>query len=133
MERFDVTLDEAQHLAEVEGLTARENGKIAQTGAVNQVITEAAAPSMDELVRQISRTLQFTEMQRKHLQPSAIWLMGGGASLKNIDEYLAQELPLPVHVVSLATEAETIPCAAGRRSAMFGSAAALSALAWRAA
>jgi Tfp pilus assembly PilM family ATPase len=133
METFDVTLDEAQYLTESEGLAPRENGKIAQTGAIDQAMTEAAAPALDELVRQISRTLQYTEMQRRHLQPGAIWLMGGGASLKNVREYLAQELSLPVHVVSLAAESGTIPCAAGSRSAVFGSAAALSALAWRAA
>ena len=133
METFDVTLDEAQYLAESEGLAARENGKIAQTGTLDQAMTEAAAPALDELVRQISRTLQYTEMQRRHLQPGAVWLMGGGASLKNVREYLAQELSLPVHVVSLAAESGTIPCAAGSRSAVFGSAAALSALAWRAA
>jgi Tfp pilus assembly PilM family ATPase len=84
-------------------------------------------------VRQITRTLEFTESQRRHLQPADIWLMGGGASLKNVAEYLSKALSLPVRGVTLATEPEPIACAAGNRSAMFGNAAALSALAWRAA
>jgi len=79
------------------------------------------------------RTLQFTEMQRKHLQPAAIWLLGGGGALKNVEQYLQHALSLPVHVVELKSGDEPIPCAALGRSAVFGNAAALSALAWRAA
>ena len=72
-------------------------------------------------------------MQRRHLQPAAVWLMGGGASMKNIGPYLAEALSLPVHIWKLEPEAEPIECAAGNRAAVFGSAAALSSLVWRAA
>ncbi len=131
-ERFEVSLDDAQHLAETEGLTA-EAGRVRTTADIATAITIAATPALDELVRQISRTLQFTESQRRHLQPESVWLMGGGASLKNIGSYLSQALPLPVKIISLEPAEETIACAAGTRSAVFGGAAALSALAWRAA
>ena len=50
---------------------------------------ERGIGTLDELVRQLGRTLQFTEMQRRHLQPTTVWLMGGGASMKNIGPYLA--------------------------------------------
>lgn len=136
MQAFDVSLDEAQHLAETDGVAVPRAAGQAVDGAVAdaaEAITTAAAGSLDELVRQIGRTLQFTEMQRRHLQPAAIWLLGGGASLKNIAPYLSHALSLPVHIVSLAPEEKPIPCAAGNRSAVFGNAAALSALAWRAA
>jgi Tfp pilus assembly PilM family ATPase len=129
--RFDVTLDEAQYLIENEGVRSgeMESGRDWQTA---DAITAAASGTVDELVRQIQRTLQFTEMQRRHLQPAAVWLMGGGASMKNIGPYLANALSLPVQIWSLPVE-EPIPCAAGNRSAVFSNAAALSALAWRAA
>jgi type IV pilus assembly protein PilM len=132
MDRFDVTLDEAQHLAESEGLSVQDRKSNIESDA-SYAITEAAAPALEELVRQISRTFQFTEMQRRHLQPAGIWLLGGGAALKNIDAYLSHHLTLPVHIVSLKPESEPIRCAAGNRSAVFSNAAALSALAWRAA
>ena len=132
MQRFDVTLDEAQHLVESEGLAIAQSTLPAERDAAH-AITEAVAPVLDELVRQIARTLQFTEMQRRHLQPAGIWFLGGGASLKNLAPYLSHALSLPVHIVSLAPESDPIPCAAGNRSAVFGNAAALSALAWRAA
>ena len=132
MQTFDVTLDEAQYLVESEGLGVA-SGERPTNRSATQAIYDAAAPTLDELVRQISRTLQFTEMQRRHLQPAGIWLMGGGASLKNIESYLSHALSLPVHVVTLAPESEPIACAVGNRSAVFANAAALSALAWRAA
>jgi Tfp pilus assembly PilM family ATPase len=132
MQSFDVTLDEAQHLAESEGLS-QSSSKQSATRDVSQAIAEAASPALDELVRQINRTLQFTEMQRRHLQPTGIWLLGGGASLKNVEKYLSDALSLPVHIVTIRTDSEPIACAAGNRSAVFGNAAALSALAWRAA
>jgi Tfp pilus assembly PilM family ATPase len=132
MNEFDVTLDEAQYLVESEGLSTVDARSSAETQAA-QSITSAVAGTVDGLVRQIGRTLSFTEMQRRHLQPSAIWLMGGGASMKNIGSYLAAALSLPVHIWGLAAEADPILCAAGNRAAVFSGAAALSALAWRAA
>ena len=132
MRTFDVTLDEAQHLTDSQGLAATEADSSADA-AMCRAITEAAAQPIEELVRQIRRTLQFTEAQRRHLQPAAIWLMGGGAAMRNAAPYLANELELPVQAWKLPHEGETISCVAGDRSAVFSGALALSASAWRAA
>jgi len=129
---LDVTRDEAQHLVEIDGVVAGD-GQSSGDLVTAKAITNAAVGTLDELVRQIGRTLQFTEMHRRHLQPATVWLIGGGASMKNIGPYLAKALSLPVHVWSLEPEAEPIECAAGNRAAVFGSAAALSSLVWRAA
>jgi type IV pilus assembly protein PilM len=132
MNRLAVTLDEAQHLVETEGLVAGEDhsGGDLETA---KAITSAASGTLEELVRQISRTLQFTEMQRRHLQPTSVWLVGGGASMKNIGPYLSEVLSLPVHIWNMQAEGAPIPCAADNRAAVFASAAALSSLVWRAA
>ncbi len=129
---LDVTLDEAQHLIDHEGLLA-DGGEASNDVATARAITSAASGALDELVRQVSRTLQFAEMQRKHLQPAAVWLLGGGASLRNVGPYLAAALAMPVRIWGLEHAAEPIDCAAGNRAAVFGSAAALSSLVWRAA
>ena len=129
---LDITLDEAQHLVEQDGVATSDGAPGADPEAA-KAITSAAATTLDELVRQLSRTLQFTDMHRRHLQPAAVWLTGGGASMKNIGPYLAEALSLPVHVWTLESEAAPIECAAGNRAAVFGSAAALSSLVWRAA
>jgi type IV pilus assembly protein PilM len=132
MNIFDVTLDEAQHLADTQGLVAPDTETLADQKA-QKAITEAAAEPIDELVQQVRRTLQFTEAQRRHLQPAAIWLMGGGASMRNVAPYLAKEIELPVHIWKLPADGESIACAAGARSAVFSGAVALSTAAWRAA
>jgi Tfp pilus assembly PilM family ATPase len=148
---FSISLDEAQHLAESQGLTATKSLKAESLDApqttsggagdrpgvtpadprTQSAISEAAAEPIEELVRQIRRTLQFTEAQRRHLHPAAIWLMGGGASLRNVGPYLAHALDLPVHLWTIP--AGPISCAAGCRSTVFAGAAALSTAAWRAA
>jgi Tfp pilus assembly PilM family ATPase len=156
MRVFDVTLDEAQHLAETQGVAAPEEdgaedllGRESDPAAGDAVekpvttwpadhktqaaITDAAAAPINELIRQIGRTLEFMEAQRRQLHPAAIWLLGGGASLCNVGPYLEQALGLAVQTWNLPPAEAPIPCAAGYRSAVFGGAVALSASAWRAA
>jgi Tfp pilus assembly PilM family ATPase len=132
MNRLAVTLDEAQHLVETEGVVAGDDYSGSDL-ATAKAIASAAGGTLEEFVRQISRTLQFTEMQRRHLQPTSVWLVGGGASMKNIGPYLSEVLSLPVHIWNMQPEDEPIPCAADNRAAVFASAAALSSLVWRAA
>jgi Tfp pilus assembly PilM family ATPase len=132
-EALGVTLDEAQHLVDTQGLMVRDAVEPGGDVPTQAAITNAAKDTIEELVRQINRTLHFMDTQRRYLHPSAIWLLGGGASLVNIAPYLAQCLPLPVQLWQMPAETEQIACAAGQRSAVFSGAAALSALAWEAA
>jgi len=182
MRLFDVTLDEAQYLAESQGLAVREADSPADTGVresadtepavvrgspdpassgtvgrpattavgrpattgepaaswvadpkTQAAITDAAEAPLNELIRQIGRTLEFMEAQRRQLHPAAIWLLGGGASMRNVGPCLERALGLPVHIWNVSPDQAPIPCAAGDRSAVFGAAVALSASAWRAA
>ncbi len=129
---FGVTLDESQHLVESIGVPGAETDRGADQ-QIQAAIVDAANVALEGLVHQISRTLQFMDTQRRHLHPQAIWLMGGGASMRNIDSHLARALHVPVHIWKVKTDAEPIPCAARNRAAVFGNAVALSALAWSAA
>jgi Tfp pilus assembly PilM family ATPase len=131
-QKFGITLDQAQYLADAQGVTSATEEGVGDRSA-QAAITRAVEKFVEVLRDQARRTLQFLEMQRRHLHPVAIWLMGGGASMRNIGPWLAQELQLPVHIWSLASVDEPPLCAAGGRSALFAEAAALSALAWRAA
>jgi hypothetical protein len=142
-----VTLDEARHVADIQGLTATSRAVVDMDCTRNvaatlersddfltqSAITDAAEETLAALVGQIMRTLHFLETQRRPMHPTAIWLLGGGASLANIEAYLAQSLPLSVHSWRMAAEDAPIPCASGQRAALFGGAVALSALAWEAA
>jgi type IV pilus assembly protein PilM len=131
-EALGVTLDEAQHLADTQGLTRPQADPLADA-QIQSAITEAASEVLEELVNQLARTLQFAETQRRHLQPACVWLMGGGASMRNVAPYLSEALKVPVEVWYVPPDTDPIPCAAEHRSAIFGGAIALSASAWRAA
>ncbi len=130
--RFDVTLDVAQHLADVHGIMPTPSAEHpAGDRAAQATIGAAIESTLDNLCRQARKTLQFLETQRRHLQPAGVWLLGGGASLPNFGTWLADKLQLPVNVWSLSHDVELPSCEAGNRSAVFAGAAALSALAWR--
>jgi Tfp pilus assembly PilM family ATPase len=129
-QKFGITLDQAQYLADAQGVTSASEEGVGDRSA-QAAITQAIEKFVEVLRDQARRTLQFLEMQRRHLHPVAIWLMGGGASMRNIGPWLAHELQLPVHIWSLTNSGEPPLCAAGNRSALFAEAAALSALAWR--
>jgi type IV pilus assembly protein PilM len=131
-EALDVTLDEAQHLTDTQGLTRPQPDPLSDA-QIQSAITDASSETLEELVNQLARTLQFAETQRRHLQPSCVWLMGGGASMRNVAPYLADALKVPVDVWYMPPESNPIPCAAEHRSAIFAGAVALSASAWRAA
>jgi type IV pilus assembly protein PilM len=132
MGAFIVTHDEAQHLVDSQGVAADEADSSADRDMQHAIAESIAAP-MEELIRQLRRTLQFTEAQRRHLQPASVWLLGGGASMRNVDSFLTGQLGIPVHPWSLPHEGDEIACAAGQRAAVFGNALALSAAAWGAA
>jgi type IV pilus assembly protein PilM len=132
MDVFGVSLDEAQHLLDTQGVTPPDSDPSADH-ETQAAITDAAADTINELIHQLRRTLQFMETQRRHLQPAAVWLLGGGASTRNIASYLEEALKIPVHIWEVSPESTSISCAAGQRAAVFGNAVALSALAWGAA
>jgi type IV pilus assembly protein PilM len=129
---LDVSLDQAQHLADTQGISITTDGQEADL-TIQTAIRDAVEKTLVGVRDQARRTLQFLDMQRRHLHPSAIWLMGGGGSMRNVAQWLAQELQLPVHIWTIPSDGASLTCAEGSRSALFAGAAALSALAWRAA
>lgn len=125
---MNVTLDQARHLVDTEGVVAPQGSPDGHS-PLQMTITRAASETIDELVSQVLRTLQFVASQQS-LSPSMCWLMGGGASIRNIGPYLSDALAMPVRIWQLPTDGDQLSCTTGNRSAVFGAAAALSALAW---
>jgi len=131
-----VTRDHAQHLVDVHGVTAPgADANLTATGAheIQAAITSAIADVTASLVDEIERTLGFLESQRRHQHPASLWLMGGGASLRNIGPHLSAALHLPVSIWGVPADCELAGATPSRQAALFGPALALSTLAWRAA
>ena len=131
-----MTLDEAQHLVDTQGVDApaeacpETGSREASRTTTQAAITDAAEETIEELVRQIGRTLHFMDAQRRHLHPAAIWLMGGGASMCNIGSVLGAALGCRCTFGRCRPRRGEIAVRVGQRSAVFGGAVALSALAW---
>jgi Tfp pilus assembly PilM family ATPase len=127
-----VSLDQAQHLASTEGVATADHDAAGRK-EIREAITGAVADTIQTLVEQIRRTLQFVDLQRRHLRPTSVWLLGGGASLRNLCPYLSAALEMPVSIWDLPAVSTPGDKTAGEHAYLFGNAIALSALAWRAA
>ena len=63
-------------------------------------LIETIKPSLDNLVREVRRSLTFYENQTKIKGFSTIILTGGSAPLKGLDSYLSSELGLPIEILN---------------------------------
>jgi type IV pilus assembly protein PilM len=63
-------------------------------------LIETIKPSLENLVREVRRSLTFYENQAKIKGFSKIFLTGGSAPLKGLDGYLSTELGLPVEILN---------------------------------
>ena len=124
---LSVNADEAQKLLRDHGLPRRSHGIESD---IQEVIEEVAREPLDRFVDELSRTTTYLSQQRRSFAPSRIVLLGGGAAVKNMASYLDDRMDLPVQIWHLNAAASA--AVGDRRLAieMFGSAIALSSLAW---
>ena len=97
----------------------------------SDALGDALAEVFHRLNHEIRRTLGYWQSQSQGLKPETIYLFGGGASLRGVEERLSPLVELPVRVWNLppenAADAERLPPAH-----LLGPALAASALAWEA-
>ena len=96
-------------------------------GASAQAMHDLLAAPLGRLIGEIRKTLSFWEHARPPLVPTEIMLFGGGALVKRMPEFIANEVHLPVRAWSMVEHDSAQP---RQDAALFGVAAALSALAW---
>lgn len=132
-----VSRDHAQHLADAYGVLPPRDAAASADEAGNRELQAAVTSAISEiatsLIEQVERTLRFLESQRRHQHPTALVLMGGGASVRNIGPYLSASLEMPVSTWHAPMDRSIDETLQGPRSTLFGPALALSTLAWRAA
>jgi Tfp pilus assembly PilM family ATPase len=127
-----VSLDRAQHLVDQHGVVGAD-AVTDGNKSIQEALTDAVEETVRQLVDEIQRTLRFFESQRRQLRPSSVWLMGGGASMRNIAPHLCKLLEMPVHVWNVPRDPQGDFASADNQTTLFGNALALSTLAWRAA
>ena len=127
-----VSLEQAQYVVDRFGVV--KPGEVAAADhEIQSAVTEAAAATLEGLADEIRRTLRYLEIQRQKMRPSALWILGGGASIRNLAEYLEPAIGLPVRIWEIAQEKDTSEARPRFHSALLSNAVALSAMPWRAA
>ena len=125
-DKLDVSPEECRHLLKQFGVAGlRESGGSAAAQATLKIIS---AP-LENLVGELQRTWSFLQQQFRSLVPERVWLFGGGAAVGNLSAHLTERTGVPTRVWQLSANRDI---AGESDEALFGVAAALSALAWRA-
>ena len=115
--------DEAQLLLEQHGVRGLSNKN---TDEVAALVAELTAEPLRQLEQELSRTISHIGFQRRTIAPQKLYLFGGGALIKGLPRFLGRRLRLETHVWSLGPhEPDSV-----NHDCLFGSAMALSALAW---
>lgn len=131
---FLATLRDTLELNEDEALCVlRQTGVRGTTGAetedeMRQVIEEVLSEPLSMLLSELRRTLGYLQSHRADLQPSRIWLFGGGATIRNIDGFLSQHLGL--RTARWRMKSRNSKSRFDDSFSMLGPAIALSSLAW---
>jgi len=127
-EALGLSIDDAEQLLATHGVMdpgARQD----PLHDVQEAITEVTGGLLNEIVSELNKTLAYPELHRSELVPEKIWLLGGGATVKNVAALLSSRIHVPVQTWDL-------PYAGLGRSegfvppAMLAPAVALSALAF---
>jgi Tfp pilus assembly PilM family ATPase len=126
-ESLDIHGEEARQLVLEHGITDT-TGRAATDLA--QIVAELIAPTLDQLVGEIQRTLAHLDRQRSTPTPRQMLLFGGGATVKGLATYLESQLPLTARVWRLAGARSSAKEPSVAPSCLLGPAVALSALAW---
>lgn len=110
---------EARHLLTRYGIPAT-NESASAIGPAYQIVGRV----LDHLADELRRTLQFVNQQMR-ISPARIWLLGGGATICNLPEFVSAQTDLPAATWRLAGSLDA-------SEAMYAAAAGLSKLAWEA-
>ena len=93
---------------------------------VCNVVSEVSAPLRNELLEEIKVTLAHLQTRLKKIYPVQGIVMGAGATLKNVDSWLTEELRIPFSVWRIPARSATPVCGVE----LYGPAVATSCLAW---
>ncbi|MDA1018537.1 MAG: pilus assembly protein PilM [Planctomycetota bacterium] len=68
------------------------------THELRNMLKQFVAGGVQRLAGELNRTLGFLRGEQSNLMPDTIWLTGGGATIKNIDSLLENDIPAEIRV-----------------------------------
>jgi type IV pilus assembly protein PilM len=105
---LDIDTEEASHLKETAMQVVSSEEERATLDPAAQQASRAIEPLLDELIREVRRSLAYHDYQQQapdagagDLGVNRILLTGGSSKLPRINEYFMSQLGVPVEVVSI--------------------------------
>jgi Tfp pilus assembly PilM family ATPase len=126
IQKLGIDTEEATSLVTEHGLPAPA---VATPSEARLVVQELISAPLGDLVAEIARSIEHFGYQRRMSLPEEIILMGGGATLHGLPEYLEQQTGLRSQRWELGEPPTQVAGAKRASQCLFGAAAALSALA----
>jgi Tfp pilus assembly PilM family ATPase len=102
----------------------------AATTETNSIVAELIEEPLQQLRREIARTIAHLQGQRRTIVPQGVYLFGGGATMRGLAGYLTEKLELEHRVWQFGGSDATESHLNGVQTCLLGPAVALSALAW---
>lgn len=93
---------------------------------LSESLSRLVGPQLDRMVEQLRRTVTFLGQQHPELVPARLWMLGGGATLQGIDQYVAQRLEIETNVWQLPAWQLAPSLRRLRQQPLFGAAVGLS-------
>jgi type IV pilus assembly protein PilM len=129
-----VSPDDAQQILTQYGLPAESSEELRPGEEtfrqLQEVIEEVIVPPLHELVAEIEKTFHYLRFQRPELNPQGLYLVGGGASIRHIDQHLSRRVSLPLSLWMMPLGSARLESGTRLSLPMLAGAVALSALAW---
>lgn len=97
---------------------------------LQELVDDFACELFDQLIVELDKTLSYLRTQRAELIPSEMWLVGGGATIRNVESKLSFETGIPVAPWRLPRRAGLATGVEGQSIELLSQAAALSELGW---
>lgn len=126
-ENLDVSEEEAQRLLQEHGLDAASQSS---SSGVGELIEEIVAEPISQVQREFTRTITHLQGQRRSILPTKLYLFGGGATIKGIEDHFSSLLNTKTNVWQFGQQYCQSSGQTDLPSCLFGPAIALSALAW---
>ena len=104
-EALGLSIDDAEQLLTTHGVCDPAERKDPLRD-VQEVITDVTSGLLSEIVSQLNKTLSYPELHRSGLVPVKIWLLGGGATVRNLAALLSAKIHRSVETWHLPGEGE---------------------------
>ncbi len=130
-ESLGLSIEDAQQLLATHGVPDPAN-RSDPLRDVQEVLADVTSGSVNALVTQLDKTLAYPELHRSGLVPQRLWLMGGGATVRNVAAMVSARIRLPVETWRLSDHGPEARSPAAPPEELLGPAMALSALAFAA-